>query len=144
MDLVESWAPRRVVVDATGLGAGVASFLQQRYGPRVSPYVFSAQSKSQLGWAFLAICDTARFKDHARDGSEAQEAFWRQALAAAYEILDGPGRRLRWGVGQAGAHDDLLVSAALCAALEREPWAAGESAVVGAADPLGEIDGGQF
>ena len=108
------------------------------------PLVFSAATKSRLGWGFLAICDTGRFKDHALDGSPAQAEFWRQVAAAEYEVVDGPERRLRWGVWQGGAHDDLLVSAALCAALEGQPWAAGESVVVPAIDPLGEIDRGAF
>jgi len=144
VDLAETWQPRRLVVDATGLGAGVASFLQQRYGSRVSPFTFSTQTKSQLGWAFLAICDTARFKDHARDGSAAQAEFWRQVQAAEYEVLPGPGRRLRWGAWQPGAHDDLLISAALCAVLEGDSWPAGDSVIVGEPDPLKEIDGGRF
>ena len=33
-------------------------------------------------------------------------------------------------------HDDLLVSAALCAALDRKPWGRAESAVVQAPDIL--------
>mgnify|MGYP000123799972 CR=1 FL=1 len=144
LDLVETWAPQRLVVDATGLGAGIASFLQLRYGGRVLPFIFSAATKSQLGWDFLAVCDTARFKDHAADGSAAQAEFWRQVAAAQYEIDAGPGQSLRWGVWQAGQHDDLLISAALCAALDRQAWTAGESLVVPGADPLGDLDGGPF
>ena len=144
VDLTEIWAPRYLVIDATGLGAGLASFLARRYGRRVLPFVFSASSKSQLGWDFLGICDTARFKDHTPDGSPAQEEFWRQVAAAEYEILEGPGQRLRWGVWRAGEHDDLLVSAALCAALEGLPWGSGESVVLPQPDPVGEMDQGQF
>ena len=33
-------------------------------------------------------------------------------------------------------HDDLLVSAALCARLEGEDWGRGLSALIAAADPL--------
>ncbi len=144
LDLGATWAPRRTVIDATGLGAGLASFLELRWGERVLPYVFSAATKSQLGWDFLAICDTGRFKDHAPDGSQAQEHFWRQVAAAEYEVVSGPSRRLRWGVWQGGLHDDLLVSAALVAALDGLPWATGESLLVPGRDPLGEIDGARF
>ncbi len=144
LDLIGTWAPRRLVIDASGLGAGLASFLELRCGERVMPYVFSAATKSQLGWDFMAICDTGRFKDHAPDGSQAQEHFWRQVAAAEYEILPGPGRRLRWGVWQGDLHDDLLVSAALVAALDGVPWASGESLLVPGRDPLGEIDGTRF
>ena len=144
VDLAEAWCPRRIVVDATGLGAGLASFLERRYGGRLIPFVFSSASKSQLGWDFLAICDTGRFQDHADDGSAAQAAFWQQAAAAGYEVLPGPGRPLRWGVQPAAGHDDLLISAALCAVLDRLPWATGESLLLPGIDPLQEIDRGRF
>ncbi|HPK73165.1 MAG TPA: hypothetical protein PLN93_14575, partial [Vicinamibacterales bacterium] len=103
--IVETWMPRRIVVDATGLGAGLASFLTQRFGARVLPYTFTVATKSQLGWAFLGICDTGRFKDHALDGSPAQAEFWQQVRAAQYELLPGPGRRLRWGARPGRGHD---------------------------------------
>ena len=127
--LIERWLPRYVVVDATGLGAGLAAFLQSRFGERIVPFVFSAASKSRLGWDFLAICDTGRFHDHADDSPE-RAHFWQQVAAAEYEVREGPGQLLRWGVRDPQIHDDLLVSAALCAALDERPWGAGESFVV--------------
>ena len=140
VELAEAWAPRKLVIDATGVGAGVASFLQQRFGRRVVAFVFSGATKSQLGWAFLAICDTGRFKDHRLSGCPAQAEFWRQVAAAEYEVLPGPGQGLRWGVPPARGHDDLLISAALCAALEGVPWGSGESFVVPQPDPVDEMD----
>jgi hypothetical protein len=129
VELADAWSPRRIVVDATGLGAGLASFLQQRFGHRVVSFVFTAATKSDLGWAFLALVDTGRFKDHALDGSLAQAEFRQQVAAAHCELLPGPGRRLRWGVRR--GHDDLLVSAALCAVLDGEMWGAtGESYII--------------
>ena len=41
-----------LVVDATGVGAGLAGFLGQALPGKVVPFVFSAQSKSQLGLGF--------------------------------------------------------------------------------------------
>jgi hypothetical protein len=58
--------------------------------------------------------------------------------AAEAEPLQGPGRRLRWGVRH--GHDDLLISAALCAALESKSWSSGESFIIRPVDPLEEID----
>jgi hypothetical protein len=110
----------------------------------VLPFVFTPAAKSDLGWAFLAICDTGRFKDHLPDGSPAQDEFWRQVAAAEYDIEPGPNRRLHWGVRGRELHDDLLVSAALCAALERLPWSRGESVILSPLDPLAEIDRGGF
>jgi hypothetical protein len=142
--LAEMWCPRHLVVDATGLGAGVASFLQVRFGERVRPFVFTAASKSRLGWGFLGICDTGRFQDHAADGSEAQIAFWRQVTAAEYEIRGGRNEHLRWGVWRGEEHDDLLISAALCAALEGLAWAGGDSLIIPGRDPLWEMDAARF
>ncbi len=143
------WRARRLVIDATGLGAGLASFLRRALGETVVvPFVFTAQSKSDLGWAFVALCDTGRFKDHAPDGSPEQDLFWRQVEAAQGEIANGPGRRLRWSVPDPAVHDDLLVSAALIAALDLDgaldlgPYH--PSALIEAPDVLAEIDRGGF
>ncbi|MBL8129836.1 MAG: hypothetical protein JNM64_19525, partial [Chloroflexia bacterium] len=42
--------------------------------------------------------------------------------ACTYEVLPGPGRLLRWSVPASRGHDDLLVSAALAARLDRLDW----------------------
>jgi hypothetical protein len=52
--LAERWQPQRLVVDASGVGAGVASFLADRFGERVVQLRFTQQVKSRLGWGFLA------------------------------------------------------------------------------------------
>jgi hypothetical protein len=58
---------------------------------------------------------------------------------------------MRWGVWEipacdgliARGHDDLLLSAALVAVLDKQQWpGTGESGVVERGDVLGEIDGG--
>jgi hypothetical protein len=103
---------------------------------RVKPFVFSASSKSELGWSFLAVCDTGRFKDHADDGSTEYAQFWREVDNADYEILDGPGKRMRWGVWNPEIHDDLLISAAMCALLDDAAALYVDSAVVEAQDVL--------
>jgi hypothetical protein len=121
--LAELWRARQVVVDATGVGAGLASFLGQALGPRLKPFHFSARSKSDLGWGFLGICGSGRFLDHQADDSPEQAQFWREVAAADYEVLAGPDRPMRWGVADAAVHDDLLISAALCAALDVAPHA---------------------
>lgn len=122
LDLANVWGASQVVVDATGVGAGLASFLAKALGDRLVPFVFTSQSKSELGWSFLAICDTGRFKDYAPDGQEDTTTFWRQVRAADYEILDGPGKRMKWGVADPLTHDDLLISAALCAVLDAQDF----------------------
>lgn len=122
-DLARSvWAARWVVVDATGVGAGLAGFLGQSLQGRVVPFVFSAQSKSQLGWDFLGIVDSGRYKEYTNDGEPETSLFWAQAEACRSQVSDGPGKLLRWGVEDANTHDDLLVSAALCTVLDRLDW----------------------
>jgi hypothetical protein len=127
------WRASWVVVDATGIGAGLASFLAASLGTRSGPhpavrverFVFSAASKSRLGWDFLGLIDTGRFKEYASDADEATERGQATALyeaqlrATTYEVLRGPGNVLRWSVPARDGHDDLVVSAALTAELER-------------------------
>jgi hypothetical protein len=147
--LVEHWQAQTVVIDATGVGAGLASFLSRLLGPgRLVPFRFSALSKSDLGWQFLGIIETGRYREFQPglaglpDQDELQRVFWEQARACQCQVLPGPGRLLRWGVppGARSAvdntllHDDLLVSAALCAALDRQTWGLGKSAVIPAPD----------
>lgn len=116
------WGAKRVVVDATGVGAGLAAFLARALGPKaLVPFVFTLASKSELGWDFLSLCSSGRFLDQAPDGSPEQNLFWAQVEECEYETLPGPGRRMRWGVS-GRTHDDLLVSAALCSVLDRVDW----------------------
>ncbi|MBI2288401.1 MAG: hypothetical protein HYU83_05455, partial [Chloroflexi bacterium] len=44
------WRCRRVVVDATGVGQPVSSFLRQSLSSTVIPFTFTQPSKSQLGF----------------------------------------------------------------------------------------------
>jgi len=129
LDLARNvWHAQYVVVDATGVGAtgvgaGLASFLGRALGQRVIPYVFNRRTKSDLGWGFLTIVDTGRFKDHAVDpGDPAQAQFLREVAACEYHVVPGLGQTMRWGVEDPALHDDFVISAALCAALDPLPW----------------------
>lgn len=121
------WRASWIVVDATGVGAGLASFLAGtlgRGGVQVVPFVFTGASKSALGWDFLGLIDSGRFKEYRDDSAEATPAgettrIYRQQLAATtYEVLRGPGNQLRWSVPASAGHDDLVISAALTAVLD--------------------------
>lgn len=116
------WHARWVVVDATGVGAGLAGFLAQRLPGRVVPFVFTVQSKSQLGWDFLSMVDAGRYKEYAEDTEHETALFWTQVEQCGSQVGHGPGRPLRWGVEHAATHDDLLISAALTAVLDRQDW----------------------
>jgi hypothetical protein len=148
--LAELWEPRWVVIDATGVGAGLASFLTRPLGSRVMPYVFTQKSKSDLGWNFLSIVETGRYKEYSpTDPPEAlQETFWQQCRLTRQEVLPGPGKTMRWSVPdgtrhpQTGelVHDDLVISAAMCAVLDAQVWGTAESAVIHPPDILEELE----
>ncbi|MGB3329340.1 MAG: hypothetical protein WBA46_10330, partial [Thermomicrobiales bacterium] len=121
------WQASWVIVDATGIGAGLTSFLRDSLGRRgggspgrieVVPFVFTRASKSQLGWDFLALIDGGRLKEYAGDGDAITRLYHRQLAATTYEIASGPGAVLRWGVPERDGHDDLVLSVALCAVLD--------------------------
>jgi len=131
------WQARYVVVDSTGVGAGLSSFLRSALGERVVlPFVFSQASKSKLGWDFLGIIDSGRYKDYAltveREGGlplladpgaqELSDVFWRQVEQCTYEVRPGPGRLMSWSVPDPKVHDDLLLSAALVGVLDEQDW----------------------
>lgn len=121
------WGLSALVVDATGVGAGLASFLADALGkgPRkiaVDPFVFTGSSKSLLGWDFIGLIDSGRFKNYVDDGTDISRIFVHQLAACTYEVLPGPGRLLRWSVPASRGHDDLLISAALTARLDQIDW----------------------
>ena len=124
------WKASAVVVDATGIGAGLAAFLAAELGTRrgsspgikVVPFIFSAASKSTLGWDFLSLIDAGRLKDYADDGTEVTRTYWRQLANTVYDTPPGPGKPLRWSVPASRGHDDLVMSAALTAVLDRIDW----------------------
>jgi len=135
--LAEIWSAAHVVVDATGVGAGLTSFLKRHLGERVVPVQFTAAVKSRLGWGFLGLCQSGRYLEYADDGADDTAQFWREIVAADYVVGSGPEQPMRWGVADPAIHDDLLLSAALCAVLEEQAAAPHDgSQVVEAADPL--------
>src|SRR5215217_6087714 len=103
------WRASTVVVDATGVGAGLASFLAASLSGRgngppiqVLPFVFTQASKSALGWDFLGLIDSGRFKEYRDDSASGTPegrltaSYWEQLRATTYETLPGPGKVLRW------------------------------------------------
>ena len=123
------WNAKKVVIDATGVGAGLASFLTATLGERiVTPFIFTSTSKSQLGWDLLGLIDASRLQvctpgpDDDREQIRLDALFWKQVEACGYTVLPGPGKLMRWGVDDPRVHDDLLMSLALVTALDREDW----------------------
>jgi len=105
------WHCRRVVVDATGIGQPVSSFLRQSLGSRVSPFTFTAQSKSQLGFNLLATVNSGRLKMYAGDGSPEYQEFWLELEKARSQYR--PNQTMNFYVDPTQGHDDFLMSLAL-------------------------------
>ena len=112
------WGCRRVVVDATGLGQPVASFLRRSLGSRVKPFVFTAASKSTLGYNLLAAVNTGRLKMYTADGSAEAREFWLEMELAQSHYR--PNQTLAFEVESTRGHDDFLMSLALAVEAGRE------------------------
>lgn len=168
LHLAELWQPEKIVVDASGVGAGVGSFLRDKLGEHVITLQFTRQLKSRLGWGFLAVVDTGRFQDFsprsapdqwstnpllgqmAAEQDRLQALFYRQLAGLQAEVSPGPERLLRWSVPEGAPdpeggllHDDLVLSAAMCAVLDEQSWhLSSQSVLIPASDPILEMDGG--
>ena len=147
--LARLWRATWIIVDATGVGAGLGSFLVQALGERVTPLVFTPKVKSDLGWGFVGICETGRYQDYADDQQPDTRQFWYEVEACQYEVREGPGQALKWGVWEATGydglvatgHDDLLIAASMTATIDQLEWTAtGPSATVEHTDEIEEID----
>jgi hypothetical protein len=129
------------------VGAGISSFLDKTFPGNVFPFVFTQSSKSDLGWQFIALIETGRYKDY-NEQDQLQKTFWEQIFHTQIEILPGPQRRMKWGVPdgtrnlQTGelVHDDLVISASMCALLDEQTWGTTVSEVIRPKDPLSEMD----
>lgn len=145
------WNARYLVVDATGVGAGLASFLSKAWHLSdclVVPFLFNQKTKSDLGWSFLAVIETGRFKDWKQESEvyDERSEFWRQLDFVRMEV--GDSKVLKWsvpdGTRDPGSgdlmHDDLVVSAAFCAILDEVATTAeAKSAVIQPTDALAEL-----
>jgi len=145
--ILELFDVRYSVVDATGVGAGMCSFLNAALGDKVIPFEFNSHTKSDLLWDFLGIINSGRYKEYYPPDAE----FWRQVQFCEFEILEGPQKRVKWGVPDGTrdpatgglVHDDLLISAAMCAIFDAKDFYVSSPAfIIAADDPLKELDKG--
>ena len=105
------WHCRKVVVDATGVGQPVSSFLRQSLGSKVSPFTFTARSKSELGFNLLAAINAGRLKMYSGDGSAEYQEVWFEMEKAKCQFR--PSQTMNFFVDPAQGHDDFLMSLAL-------------------------------
>ncbi|UCG24985.1 MAG: hypothetical protein JSW55_03045 [Chloroflexota bacterium] len=130
MAWLNAWQIAHLVVDQSGVGAGLADWMAARLGRRkVTGFTFSPTAKADLGARFLTLVETGRFRYWAGEEEPLSDAWWffQQARHCNYS-LPADGRfetALRWGVppsaridtpsGRQPVHDDRLISAALVA-----------------------------
>ena len=112
------WSCRCIVVDSTGIGEPVASFLTKALGIRVRPFKFSQQSKSELGFNLLAAINSGRLKLFKGDGSlEYQDTMYQLGKA---RVNYRPNQTMNFYVDPSDGHDDLLMSLALAVEAVRD------------------------
>ncbi|MDZ4245813.1 MAG: hypothetical protein U1D67_01700 [Dehalococcoidia bacterium] len=109
--LRNTWGCKKVVVDATGIGWGLAGFLQESLGSRVIAYQFSQKSKSTLCFELLAAVNSGCLKMYASDGSEEYSEFWHEMDKA--QCAFSSNKTANFFVEPSRGHDDFLMSLAL-------------------------------
>lgn len=114
VQLAEIWNLRRMIIDKTGLGAGLASLLVARFGDeRVTPFAFTRPSKSKLAYQMIALINAGRMKMYAEHGAPHAvftEA-WSQLREAKYTLPAA--ETMNFFVPREHGHDDFLMSTAL-------------------------------
>jgi hypothetical protein len=118
LDLWSRWEFARVAVDASGMGAGIASFLASRHGKRVDRVVFTAPLKSALAYSMLEMANTGFVRMYRQDGSDEWREFWTEISACRYSTRSQ--EQLAWGVPPSQGHDDFVSSFALCCKAARD------------------------
>jgi hypothetical protein len=144
--LADVWKPQYIVVDATGVGEGLWAMLDHRYQSKVIPVKFTAKMKSDIGYRFIAMIETGRFRDCA-DGIPVTEVDEQYANCVS-EVLVGQQKIMRWSVpeGRRNAdgeliHDDIVVADALITRVDKLEWIlTSETRIIQPRDPLEQMD----
>ena len=113
--LRDRWQVQFAVVDATGVGAGLASFLLQAMGEStIEDFTFTAPSKSELAYDLLAFANTGRLSVYHKphQDAEAWTEFWLECKLCKYEIKAN--KQMSFAVPDSDGHDDFVSSLALC------------------------------
>jgi hypothetical protein len=144
--LAASWKPLRLVIDATGVGEGLWSLLDNALGPDVViPVKFTPQIKSNLGYGFIGIVESGRYQEY----HPLDDTFRLQLDKCRSEIVPGPAKLMRWGVPDGTrdqatgelVHDDDLMTGALCTILDTLEWYTRlPTVIIPGKDPLPEMD----
>lgn len=143
-NIVDTWRAQYIVIDSTGVGEGLWGMLFNRYPMKVIPFKFTQQSKSELGYSFIGMIETGRFKDCATNPTVDD-----QYSNCDSEILTGPAKTMRWGVKDGTRspvtgeliHDDFILADALISQLDKLEWYINApTVVIEQADVLEQMD----
>lgn len=127
-----TWRVSILIIDATGVGAGLASFLKAELSKRaegvapvdVVPFQFTAQSKSRLAWDFIGLIAGGRYQEYVETAAPGSPeagltvAFTAQLRSIEYDVANTTSKQVRWGTPAHRGHDDLVMSAAMTALLD--------------------------
>ena len=105
------WGCKKIVVDATGAGQPVASFLKEALGPHVVLFTFTPPSKTMLGFSLQAAVNSGRLKMYAANNPEEYREFWFEIDNAQSQYRAS--QTLNFFVDPVKDHDDFLMSTAL-------------------------------
>ena len=147
--LIFLWNPF-VCIDGTGIGSGLAEFLQQLVPEdKFINFKFSTKTKSDMGWDWLGMIKTGRWKEY-KTSDPLQELYFEQIKYCKYEVVPGPGNMMKFAVPDGTknenneyVHDDLIMSAAMAAVIDKKVagrWIVpADTLIIQAADPLEEM-----
>ena len=111
VSILRKWDCQRIVVDSTGIGQPIASFLRKELGPRVKPFVFTQKSKSDMAFELLAFVNGGRLKLYRLDGSQEYKETMFQLERARAQYRSN--QTMNFYVDPQEGHDDFLMSLAL-------------------------------
>jgi len=116
--------------------------LERSWSGKVHPVKYTSAVKSDIGYRFISIIESGRFRDLAPD-----PRVQAQYRACQAEILPGPAKTLRWSVPEgirdsSGdlVHDDHLMADSLVAVLDRLEWVVSSPTTVLDINLFGEKD----
>jgi len=109
--ILRNWNCHRIVVDATGIGQPVASFLRKELGSKVKPFTLTQKSKSYMGFELLSFINSGRLKLYQQDGSHEHQEMMLELERARAQYR--PNQLMNFYVDPQEGHDDFLTSLAL-------------------------------
>ena len=141
--IAETWNVQYIVIDSTGVGEGLWAMTAKRFPTKTIAVKFTQQTKSEIGYGYIGIIETGRFRDCAPSVIVDE-----QYANCESEILIGPAKTMRWGVKDgtrnlAGQliHDDHITADAETAELDKLEWyVPSETAIIEQEDVLQEMN----